>query len=199
MADHYDVIIVGSGAGGGTLAHRLAPSGKRVLILERGDWLPREAENWDADAVFVHNRYVSTDRWFDADGKALVWDGCRLIALDPAVAFAFNGAFSSQALDSRMYRCPWHRVVIEGEVPLGSSVAIETFTSEAEKSLQEVDRLPDARWRRAATHADPGVREWDTLIRSDVGRYLWLRLRLESSGETAPLRARYIPARSKSR
>ena len=42
MSDHYDVIIVGSGAGGGTLAHRLAPSGKRILILERGDWLPRE-------------------------------------------------------------------------------------------------------------------------------------------------------------
>jgi choline dehydrogenase-like flavoprotein len=68
MSDHYDVIIVGSGAGGGTLAHRLAPSGKRVLILERGDWLPREIENWDATAVFVDNRYVSADRWFDAKG-----------------------------------------------------------------------------------------------------------------------------------
>ena len=51
MADDYDVIIVGSGAGGGTLAHRLAPSGKRVLIAERGDWPPREIENWDATAV----------------------------------------------------------------------------------------------------------------------------------------------------
>lgn len=61
MTEHYDVIIVGSGAGGGTLAHRLAPSGKRVLILERGDWLPREAQNWDAHAVFVDNRYVSAD------------------------------------------------------------------------------------------------------------------------------------------
>jgi choline dehydrogenase-like flavoprotein len=69
MSDHYDVIIVGSGAGGGTLAHRLAPSGKRVLILERGDWLPREVENWDAAATFVDNRYVSTDRWFDGDGQ----------------------------------------------------------------------------------------------------------------------------------
>ena len=38
----YDVIIIGSGAGGGTLARHLAPSGKRILILERGDWLPRE-------------------------------------------------------------------------------------------------------------------------------------------------------------
>jgi len=70
MADEYDVIIVGSGAGGGTLAHRLAPSGKRVLILERGDWLPREIENWDAAAVFVHNRYVSHDTWHDQNGTA---------------------------------------------------------------------------------------------------------------------------------
>ncbi|MFL6169406.1 MAG: GMC family oxidoreductase [Ornithinibacter sp.] len=70
MADEYDVIIVGSGAGGGTLAHRLAPSGKRVLLLERGDWLPREVQNWDAAAVFVENRYVSTDTWYDQHGKA---------------------------------------------------------------------------------------------------------------------------------
>ena len=70
MADDYDVIIVGSGAGGGTLAHRLAPSGKRVLILERGDWLPREPQNWDATDVFVKNRYVSKDTWYDKDGKA---------------------------------------------------------------------------------------------------------------------------------
>ncbi|MFF0344337.1 GMC family oxidoreductase [Kribbella sp. NPDC004875] len=69
MAEQYDVVIIGSGAGGGTLAHRLAPSGKRVLILERGDWLPREAENWDAEAVFVDNRYISKDQWFDGHGK----------------------------------------------------------------------------------------------------------------------------------
>ncbi len=68
MADEYDVIIVGSGAGGGTLAHRLAPSGKRILVLERGDWLPREIENWDATAVFVDNRYVSADTWYDEKG-----------------------------------------------------------------------------------------------------------------------------------
>jgi choline dehydrogenase-like flavoprotein len=70
MPDEYDVIIVGSGAGGGTLAQRLAPSGKRVLILERGDWLPREIENWDAKAVFVDNRYVSADTWYDQNAKA---------------------------------------------------------------------------------------------------------------------------------
>ena len=45
MADHYDVIIIGSGAGGGTLAHTMAGSGKSILILERGDFLPREMDN----------------------------------------------------------------------------------------------------------------------------------------------------------
>jgi choline dehydrogenase-like flavoprotein len=70
VSTHYDVIIIGSGAGGGTLAHRLAPSGKRILLLERGDFLPREPENWDVGAVYVDNRYVSKDSWIDRNGKA---------------------------------------------------------------------------------------------------------------------------------
>jgi choline dehydrogenase-like flavoprotein len=68
MAQHYDVIIIGTGAGGGTLAYRLAPSGKRILLLERGDFLPREKSNWDAHAVFIQNRYVSPDTWYDLKG-----------------------------------------------------------------------------------------------------------------------------------
>ena len=66
--DTYDVIIVGTGAGGGTLARSLAPSGKRILLLERGDWLPREPANWLAQDVFVDNRYVSPDTWYDEKG-----------------------------------------------------------------------------------------------------------------------------------
>ena len=66
----YDVIIIGTGAGGGTLARHLAPSGKRILLLERGDWLPREPANWDTAEVFVDNRYISPDTWTDEKGKA---------------------------------------------------------------------------------------------------------------------------------
>ncbi|HKG66759.1 MAG TPA: GMC family oxidoreductase [Solirubrobacteraceae bacterium] len=66
---HYDVIVIGSGAGGGTLVRHLAPSGKRVLLLERGGWLAREPANWDAHAVFVDNRYVSADTWYDDRGR----------------------------------------------------------------------------------------------------------------------------------
>ncbi len=67
---NYDLIIIGSGAGGGTLAHHLAPTGKKILLLERGDWLKREAKNWDVKAVFVDNRYISQETWYDKDGKA---------------------------------------------------------------------------------------------------------------------------------
>ena len=68
MAEEFDVIIVGTGAGGGTLAHTLAPTGKRILLLERGTFLTREAENWDPGPVFVDGRYISPDTWYDSDG-----------------------------------------------------------------------------------------------------------------------------------
>ena len=70
MSDSYDVIVIGSGAGGGTLVHHLAPSGKRILLLERGGWLPREPQNWLAEDVFVDGRYISPDTWYYADGSS---------------------------------------------------------------------------------------------------------------------------------
>src|SRR5256886_6847239 len=67
--DHYDVIIIGTGAGGGTLAHKLAGSGKRILLLERGGYLPREPENWDSKEVFLNGRYLPDEEWLDKDGN----------------------------------------------------------------------------------------------------------------------------------
>jgi choline dehydrogenase-like flavoprotein len=68
VADHYDVVIIGTGAGGGTLANVLAKAGKRILLLERGDFLPREKQNWDPEEVFVNGRYISRDTWYDVHG-----------------------------------------------------------------------------------------------------------------------------------
>jgi choline dehydrogenase-like flavoprotein len=71
VADNtYDLIIIGTGAGGGTLALELAPFGKRILLLERGGWLPREKQNWSAEDVFVENRYVPTETWLDKKGES---------------------------------------------------------------------------------------------------------------------------------
>jgi choline dehydrogenase-like flavoprotein len=66
---HYDVIIIGTGAGGGTLAYHLAPSGKRILLLERGDYLPREKDNWSSQAVIHLSKYKAKEPWRDRDGK----------------------------------------------------------------------------------------------------------------------------------
>src|SRR5215218_2844572 len=67
--EHIDVIIIGTGAGGGTLAHRLAASGKRILLLERGDYLRRSPDNWDSHKVFVLSKYKTHEQWFDKNGQ----------------------------------------------------------------------------------------------------------------------------------
>ena len=90
--EHYDVIIIGTGAGGGTLAHRLAPSGKRILLLERGGYLPREPENWDSNEVFNRGRYLSGEpgpgcdvaHWLAERGVALT--GCDTWSYGPVPA-----------------------------------------------------------------------------------------------------------------
>ncbi|HEX4151135.1 MAG TPA: GMC family oxidoreductase [Steroidobacteraceae bacterium] len=67
---HYDLIVIGSGPGGAAVAHRLAPTGKRILLLERGDYLPRSRANWDAQTVFVDGAYQTKEIWYGGDGRA---------------------------------------------------------------------------------------------------------------------------------
>jgi choline dehydrogenase-like flavoprotein len=71
MSTIYDAIIIGTGAGGGTLALHLAQAGKNILILERGSFMPQEKLNWDTSAVFLDNRYHTKEVWQDKDGKPL--------------------------------------------------------------------------------------------------------------------------------
>src|SRR6202789_4064677 len=71
MPTIYDAIIIGTGAGGGTLALRLAHAGKNILILERGPFMPQEKLNWDTSAVFLDNRYHTREVWQTKDGNDL--------------------------------------------------------------------------------------------------------------------------------
>ena len=66
---HYDIIIIGTGAGGGTLAHELAPTGKKILLLERGEFLPREKDNWNPTEVYQKQRYFTDEEWCNKEGK----------------------------------------------------------------------------------------------------------------------------------
>jgi choline dehydrogenase-like flavoprotein len=69
-SNRYDVVIIGSGPGGGTMAQRLAQTGKSILLLERGGYLPRARENWDSQAVFNEARYQAPETWYNAKGDA---------------------------------------------------------------------------------------------------------------------------------
>ena len=71
MSNQHDVIIIGTGAGGGTLAYALAATGKRILLLERGDYVPREKANWNPRAVNLEGKYQTKEEWRDKDGKPL--------------------------------------------------------------------------------------------------------------------------------
>ena len=129
MSD-YDVVIVGTGAGGGTLARHLAPSGKRVLLLERGGWLPREPQNWSAADVFIDNRYISADRWYDANGKAF----------QPQVHYFVGGA--TKLYGAALYRLRQedfgelkHHDGISPAWPIGYDV-MEPYYTQAERMYQ---------------------------------------------------------------
>lgn len=69
MSNHYDIIIIGTGSGGSTMAYALAKTGKKILILERGGFIPKEKQNWDPHEVVTVGRYRPNDTWYDGDGK----------------------------------------------------------------------------------------------------------------------------------
>lgn len=67
--NNYDIIIIGTGSGGSTMAYKLAPTGKKILILERGGFVPKEKENWDAKEVVAKGRYRPNETWYDKEDK----------------------------------------------------------------------------------------------------------------------------------
>lgn len=144
MSDHYDIIIIGSGAGGGTLAHRLAPSGKRILLLERGGWLPREPENWDATAVFVENRYVSRDTWVTEKDKPF----------QPQIHYFVGGA-------TKMYGAALYRLREEDfgvlRYPDGISPAWPIGYDELEPYYTQAENLYQVHGVRGEDHTEPAA------------------------------------------
>ncbi|QHI97512.1 dehydrogenase [Xylophilus rhododendri] len=66
---HHDIIVIGSGPGGASLVRSLAPTGKKILLIERGNYLPRSQANWDPRTVFVEGAYQAKETWHGADGS----------------------------------------------------------------------------------------------------------------------------------
>jgi phage tail-like protein len=125
---------------------------------------------------------------FDAHGNPVVTeaDRKRICTLEAKAVYETEGTFVSEALDSRIYRCEWHRVRVQRKLPAGAQVFIETFTSESLKTDEEIAGLPDSRWTTRQYDAEVGEGEWDCLVTAPPGRYLWLRLTLIGNGGVTP-------------
>ncbi len=106
------------------------------------------------------------------------------VAVD-TIKYEKTGTYLSEPLDSRIYRCQWHRIMLCGEIPAGASILVSTYTAEVDLPLDVVLALPNDAWQ--TNQVARSVRgEWDCLIRSGGGRYLWLRLDLNGGATATP-------------
>jgi phage tail-like protein len=99
--------------------------------------------------------------------------------------YVTKGEYYSTALDSELYRCQWHRIILRGEIPAGARVVVSTYTAEAELTAEQVQHLHDA-WETNQTVNEMQKSEWDCLVRSGGGRYLWLKLELCGNSNVTP-------------
>jgi len=164
VANHFDIIIIGSGAGGGTLAQRLAPTGKSILILERGEHLPREAENWDPKAVFIDRRYRTKEQWYDRRNKPFTpnthyWVGG-------------NTTFYGAAL-MRLREGDFHQVQHKGGISPEWPIKLEdlaNYYTEAEhlwrvhgaRGVDPAEKGDEPPYAYPAIHNDPGIERLKT-------------------------------------
>jgi phage tail-like protein len=111
-----------------------------------------------------------------------------LVTETPAAEAVFNksGTYVSTALDSRRHRCVWHRVRLIGQVPPGTNVQVFTATADLELLPAELAAMPADRWSGGQVHGTVAAPEWDCLVLSPPGRYLWLRLEFTGSGAATP-------------
>jgi phage tail-like protein len=124
---------------------------------------------------------------FDLHGNSFVLSASQQKAFQSSVvAFEKEGVYLSEPLDSEIYRCQWHSVAIRGELPAGAQIVVDTFTAEAPLDLADIANLSDTAWR---THQNVNAitdHQWDCLVTSPPGRFLYLRLTLRGNGVVTP-------------
>lgn len=183
-----------------------------VTVSDQKDhaaWVLREV---DARADVLAHRFPCSPLAVDATGTLYLAPWCeRLPGNNSAGAFDLNGnpvspnhavsgplymqsgTYVSLPLDSERYRCQWHRVIVQGRLPPGTRLRIDSFSAEVELDAGELVQVVEQNWStRVTLTARPAETEWDALIRSEPGRFLWLRLSFSGSGMDTPVIERMI-------
>ena len=149
---------------------------------------------WAPDGLVVVGRIYVRDR---TAGVVHEFDRCRRhinvhlgtaipASSGPTVGHAATGTFVSLPLDSGLNECVWHRVALRGRVPIGAHVAVDTLTANVDLPTAALVALPDDRWTTAGMWGDPTLDQWDALVGSEPGRFLWLRATLVGDGTVTP-------------
>ena len=125
---------------------------------------------------------------FDRDGDPIVVGGSGqcVVRLRNGAGYPKQGEFVTEPLDGGASATVWHRVALRGCVPQGTDIRVDTLTAEAPMEAAEVIAQPDSRWATAQLVGTIDGDGWDCLIRSDPGRYLWLKLTLSGDGQCTP-------------
>lgn len=118
---------------------------------------------------------------FDALGNQVI-----KCAEPPSLTYLTSGVFFSEPLDSELYRCQWHRVILRGEIPAGARVVVSTFTAEATLTNDQIQLLTEDEWDTKQTASELTKGDWDCLVRSGGGRFLWLRLEFFGNSRVSP-------------
>lgn len=104
-----------------------------------------------------------------------------------------NGLLITDALDSKIYKCRWHKILMEADIPEGTSIEIQTYASESKKDIEEIIMLPDNTLTVKNTEnlfpccwSLPQINSTDFLVLSPPGRYLWLKIKLKGNIKSTP-------------
>lgn len=140
--------------------------------------------------------------WFDAAGNAVS------PPLPILKKYYQYGVFYTHAVDSQLYRCQWDRLAMTVDIPQGTSLTVSTFSAETELTTRQITELPESNWSTRLTlySKAKSKEDWDCLIRSEPGRFIWLRIEMTGNGVATPAicrmqldfprisLARYLPA-----
>ena len=99
--------------------------------------------------------------------------------------YVAEATYLSASLDSELYRCQWHRIILRGEIPAGARVVVSTYTAEAELAGEDIKNLADL-WETNQNATEMTNGQWDCLVRSGAGRFLWLKVNLRGNGKVTP-------------
>jgi len=173
------------------VAVALSPAGNLCLADAGGTLCVLSDEDGDGRWSTVGQQTLEaaiTGLAFDRDGNPVLSQGsqCCLVRLRNGAGYPKSGRFVTEALDSGLAGCRWHRVVLSADVPEGSAIQVDTLTAEATLTPAEMLELPSSRWATGQVVGTVADGRWDCLVRSDPGRYAYLSLTLTGDGTSTP-------------